>query len=201
VTNIAAQNDATICSGGFRIEIHPDELTVTRNRTAFQPKNKTALGIIWKVFIFIFIAFYALFSFLPTALKGGYAFLGIFAAMIGLPALWAYSQGSKNLHCTRDNLEVIQVARGKVRNKWAYPKDSVKRVGFAPVSYSRYGSTCGLIFRAQGKKVKTLVGLECPEAQIILQQLDRLGFDIVHDVAMPMVVEMALERRNSVFNQ
>ena len=201
MTGTAIQNEGTICAGGLRIEVHPDELTVTRDRTTLQPKKKTAFGTVWKVILFILIAFYVLFSFLPAALKGGYAFLGIFGAMIAIPTLWGYWQGSKDLHCTRDTLEVIQVARGKVRNKWLFPKSSVKAIGFAPVSYSKYGSTCGLVFKVQGKKVKTLVGLECPEAQIILQQLDRLGFDVVNDVAMPMMVEMALERRNSVFNQ
>ena len=57
----------------------------------------------------------------------------------------------------------------------------------------------GLEFMVNGKKKKTLFGLEAPEANSILQGLSKLGIDTVHDPAMPMIVEMALERRERKF--
>jgi hypothetical protein len=200
VAETAIKNDATVSAGGFRIEIYPDELTVTADRSAVQPRKKSAMGIFFMALVGIFVAFYFLFVFLPAILNGGFTYLAIVALLIAPSLLWAYLRGSKNLHCTHDNLEVIQVSNGRVRNKWLFPKDAVKGICFAPVSYSKYGSICGLVFTAQGKKVKILYRLECPEAQTILKQLDRLGFDVVHDVGMPMMVEMALERRNSWLN-
>jgi hypothetical protein len=196
----AVQNDATIFAGGFRIEIHPDELTVTADRSAVQPKKKSVKKTLFTVFICIFFAFYLLFDVLPSILSSGVDDVVIVSLIVGSLLLWGYLSGSKNLHCTRDNLEVIQVSRGQVRDKWLYPKDAVKNIRFAPVAYSKYRTTCGLVFTVQGKKIKTLRGIESPEAQIVLKQLDRLGFDVVRDVGMPMMVEMALERRNSWLN-
>jgi len=45
-----------------------------------------------------------------------------------------------------------------------------------------------------------LDGLEIIEAQRLLSELKRLGYDTVYDVGMPMAVEMALERRNSIWH-
>jgi len=201
MTETAIQNEALICSGGFHIEIHPDELTVTQDRTAFQPKKKTALGAIIKSVIAVFFIFYVLIILLPRISDDLFGFVAACALIIIPGVAWSLFHGVKNLHATCDLLEILQVTRGNVRNRWQYPKDSVKGICFAPVSYSRYGTTCGLVFKAQGKKVKILEGLESPEAKTILEQLERLGFDVVHDVAMSMMAEMALERRNSVFNQ
>jgi hypothetical protein len=78
-----------------------------------------------------------------------------------------------------------------------YPRESVQRIRFGAVSYSRYGAICGLVFNVQGRDVKVLKGLESPEALRILTELRRLGFDTVQDVGTPMMAEIVIERRNS----
>ena len=196
----AIQSEPTLSAGGFRIEIHPEEITVTADKSAVQPKKRSTLKITFSEVVCGFAALYILFFILPSIVNRSYAYLAALVLIFGPSLLRAYLKGSKNLHGTGDNLEVIQVSRGKVRNKWLFPKSAIKGVRFAPVAYSRYGTTCGLVFTAEGKKVKILNGLECPEAQTILKQLDRLGFDVVHDVGMPMMVEMALNRRNLWLN-
>ena len=148
----------------------------------------------------LFLAAYILFVLIPEIVEKGASYLAALVLIFVPSLLWAYLRGSKNLHCTRESLEVIRIARGKVRERWLFPKEVVKGIRFAPVAYSRYGSKCGLVFTVQRKMVKVLSGLECPEADTILKQLDRLGFDVVQDVGMPMMVEMALERRDSPFN-
>jgi phosphoribosylformylglycinamidine (FGAM) synthase PurS component len=55
------------------------------------------------------------------------------------------------------------------------------------------------MFNVDGKKKKILYGLEAPEAEPILRALSHLGIDTVHDPGMPMIIEMALERRKSRF--
>jgi hypothetical protein len=109
---------------------------------------------------------------------------------------WLFS-GHNDLHCTSERMDVIRMVRGQMKNKRTFLKESVMKIRFALVRYSQYSPTCGLVFYVAGKKIKTLEGLESPEAQTILRELDRLGFDVVHDVGMPMMVEMALEKRNS----
>ena len=71
-------------------------------------------------------------------------------------------------------------------------------VQFTVFSSGRYGTTCGLAFTVQSQKVKVLSGLKVVEAQKILIELGRLGFDAPCAVAMPMMVEMELERRGSL---
>jgi hypothetical protein len=200
MAEVAIQNEADVSAGGFHIEIRPDELTVTADKSAIQPRKRSPLRNFLTVLVCVFAALYLVLVFVPAMLKGGITKVAVLALVVVPSLLWAYLRGSKNLHCTRDNLEVIHVVHGRVRNNWLFPKNVVRNIRFAPVAYSKYGSTCGLVFTVRGKKVKTLYGIECPEAQIVLKQLDRLGFDVVHDVGMPMMVEMALERRNSCLN-
>lgn len=90
---------------------------------------------------------------------------------------------------------MIRVVCSKVRGTRSFPRECVKRIRFGQVAYSRYGGTTGLIFTVDGKQEKILYGLECIEAQKILDELQRLGYDIVRDVGMRMMVEMAESRR------
>jgi len=124
----------------------------------------------------------------------------LLAVVFGLSYLMPMFIGKKALHCTRNSIEVVNLVRGVERSRRSYPKAEVGQIRYSAVSYSKYGAVNGIVFEAAQKKVKSLSGLECPEAQIILKEFDRLGFKVFHDVGMPMLVEMALERRNSWIN-
>jgi hypothetical protein len=65
---------------------------------------------------------------------------------------------------------------------------------YQPLWWNTRSNLCG---RQQKKKI--LAGLEAPEADQVLKGLGHLGVDTIHDPAMPMTVEMALERRKSRF--
>lgn len=186
-----------IASGGFRIEVCPGELTVTRDRRAWKPVNRSSLIRVLRVVLFAVLACSVLIQLLSGTTSSDLDRLTFPAAILLVGLIFAMRKGDNNIHCTRDSLEVITLLKGKVKRRRAFPHQAVKKIRFGAVSISRYSATCGLIFEADGKKIKTLAGLESPEAQIILKELDSLGFDIVHDVGMPMMVEMALERRNS----
>lgn len=195
------QNDATVSAGGFRIKIQPDELTVAADGPSVLPNRKSMKGILLTALVGVFAASCSLFIFLPTGANPDSASWAVTTLLIAAFFVWVYLSGSKGLHCTRDSLEVDRISCGRVKSKQLYPKDAVKGICFTAVACSEYGSIYGLEFSAKGKKVKVLHGLQSPEAQTILRQLDRLGFDVVHDVAMPMMVQMALERRQSWFNR
>ena len=187
-----------ISDGGFRIEIQPDELTVTPDSKAWQEKKSTWSG---KAFRLSLYGVFGLVLLLEIAdLNDPLRSLLISASLIGLFCLIAMFAAEYAIHCTSNSIEVIKIVRGKERSRQSYPKNEIGQISFAPVSYSKYGAVNGIVFKAAGKKVKTLKGLECPEAQTILKELDRLGFNVFHDVGMPMMVEMALERRNSWMN-
>ena len=108
----------------------------------------------------------------------------------------------ESLVCESGTLTIGHIPDHVINGRWEYqsfPTSSIKQLSFGAVHMSRYGMTPGLIFMADGKKKKVLAGLEAPEADQVLKGLANLGVDTVHDPAMPMTVEMALERRKSRF--
>jgi hypothetical protein len=116
---------------------------------------------------------------------------------------WSLSQlrkGYNDLKCTRTNLEVINTFRGQARSTQSFLKADVKQIKFGALSTFSTRPLMGLVFTAGNKQVKILEGLKCVEAQKILDQLQHLGYDIVRDVAMPMMVEMEEEHRKSWLN-
>ncbi len=171
-------------SGGFRIEITPVGLTVEK-------AAETQTLWIYLIYAVIFCYFfYALVSVGRPA-----SFLLLLPLAVGVIQYWFV--GIHNLRCTRENIEVIDVIRGRTRRVRSYPRDSVKGIRYGGVSFSMYSSICGLILEVEGKPVKTLYGLKCVEAKKILDELQRLGFNVCHDPAMPMMVEMEQSRRKS----
>jgi hypothetical protein len=121
------------------------------------------------------------------------------AILLVLATLRYWLVGIHDLRCTRDGLAVIDVFHGRKTKTRFFPRAEVRRVRFGAVSYSKYGATCGLIFTAADKSIKTLSGLKCIEAQEILDELQRLGYNVVHDPTMPMMIEMERARRKSWF--
>ncbi len=190
-----------VATGGFRIEIRPDELTVTPDGTAFAAKpEKSAFGVVLVWLVCICIGGDFLFKIVPEIAEGHYSSLLVLLALVACSVFWLYFGWDDKLHCTRESLEVINISRGKVRRARAFQKTDVMQIQFGAVSFSKYGAINGLIFKAAGRKVKIFSGLKSPEAQKILDELHRLGYDVLRDVGMPMMVEMELERRKSVFN-
>ena len=192
---ITTNIEKILTDGGFRIEIKSDELTVTADKSAWKAHTSTAVSRIFSVLALIVFAVYGLSKVLENPGSAGFALL-ILTAIFGLSLLFNYLSGTNNLHCTRENIEVIRARRNKVIGKWLFSRSLVRQVRWAAVSYSRYGSTCAIVFNVEGKKVKTLRGIECPEAQTVLNELKRLGYDVEIDVGMPMMVDMALGRRD-----
>jgi hypothetical protein len=195
------QDDASVSAGGFRIVTRPDELTVTANGSSVKLNKKSIKGLLLIALGGAFAASCSLFIYRPTDANPDVVSWAILTLLIAGLFVWAYLSGSKNLHCTRDSLEVVQISCGRVKNRQLFPKNAVIDICYTAVAWSEYGSIYGLQFDAEGKKVHVLHGLQSPEAQLILKQLERLGFDVVYDVAMPMMVQMALERRQSWFSR
>jgi hypothetical protein len=188
--------DKVIADGGFRIEVHPDKLTVVPDSHANQPGKASALRTVLVMLGCMVAGLYVLLILVPQILNRGFGIL-VLVASIGLSALWRYWRGRESLNCTSESVTLVRIARGKVRGTRIFPRESVKCVRFGAVAFSRYGSINGLVFDAAGKKIKTLPHVESPEAQTILREFDRFGYDVIHDIGMPMLVEMALERRKS----
>lgn len=167
-------------SGGFRIAVSPDELSVSESS---QMQKRAYL--IYAVFFccVLLTAGWSTVSFVVLAALG----VGIFRGFLSV----------HNLRCTRERLDVIDTVLGRVRRTRSFPRADVKRVMFGAVSLSKWGTVNGLVFEATGKRIKLLYGLQSVEAQKILEELRRLGFEVHCDPGMAMMVEMAKSRRSS----
>jgi hypothetical protein len=184
----AAIQPSAQTSGGFRIEVGNDELTVTTDN--FEA-SKADLGLLLLGLIVLVasLRLIAARDWLPILLISvTFAIAIVFRFFFGR---------DRNLHCTRETLQVAEVRRGSVIRTTDYERAKVGEVQFGAVAYSKYGATMGLVFMADKRRVKTLYGLRCVEAQKILAELERLGYRVQHDVGMPMMVEMELERRKA----
>lgn len=185
IAGSAANSTEIEISGGFEIEVSPDELTVTK---------AGAISTRARLWMYLLYALAFCYILLSAGWSSSFIFLGVLLAAGIFRYLFV---GVHNLRCTRENLEVIDVVCGQTERTWSYPRSDVKGIRFGTVSFSRYGSTGGLMFEVEGKRIKALYGLKCIEAQKILDELQRLGFDISQDVGMPMMIEMEQSRRNS----
>jgi hypothetical protein len=199
MANPAQISTGTIRGGGFRIEISAGELIVTRDKAAVALRKPSITRSVLKAIFPVVATLLILIEVGNWWRRGGPLAFFLLALLFGLPLLLNYFRPKNDIRCTPENLEVIRVRRGKTIGKWTFPRNLVSTIRFTVLSQSRTDQTCGLVFLVQGNKVKVLEGLEIVEAYRILQELERLGYEAPGDVSMPMAVEMATERRNSIF--
>lgn len=194
----------------FNIDVSEKLVEVRTSEVTSRPSIPFILGILFC----LLLGGYVLVEVIPTigSLVKARAFnfwnwLPILVALFfGISFVW---QGFRRIFpagesfvCDLDTLTIGHIPDFVLNGRWAFqsfPITSVQRLTWTALSTGRYGSTTGFTFQIDGKKKKTLWGLEAPEADQILRGLTKLGVDVVHDPGMPMIVEMALSRRKSRF--
>lgn len=135
-----------------------------------------------------------------------------YVAIICLPVLgvllflWVVLQFSRpffgsqqSLRATRAGLELASTDFGRTWQKRAFVKEEIDAISFGAVSVTRYGAVNGLKFNVHRKEIKALRRLKAVEAQRVLEELRRFGFDVVIDPAIRMVIEIEQARDRSVF--
>ena len=177
---------AIVDGGGFRIEILPGELKVTRDNSPDNPRQSNSVAryavhaivglcILIRLLTHASRLFPVAMSLADTVMSN--ASLGIRLAAAGkilFPILvvwavyaWSLSQlrkGYNDLKCTRTNLEVINTFRGQARSTQSFLKADVKQIKFGALSTFSTRPLMGLVFTAGNKQVKILEGLKCVEA-------------------------------------
>jgi hypothetical protein len=124
--------------------------------------------------------------------------LSFFAGSLLWASLRLFFPSGESLSCDGRTLTIGRIPDTSFRGRWTYetfPIQDVKELQFAAVRIGRYGGVMGLRFKVGDKTKKVLAGLESPEAAKVLGGLESLGLHVVHDPAMPMMIEMALSRR------
>ena len=105
----------------------------------------------------------------------------------------------QTIRCTRAELQLTSIDFGRTWQRRSFAQEDVRSLTFGAVSVSKYGAVNGLRFQVHKKQVKTLRGLKAAEGQQILGELRRLGFDVLIDPAMKMIIEIEQSRDRSFF--
>ena len=119
----------------------------------------------------------------------------IWTQLIVIPAipllvvLEMLNSGSVNLKCTQYAIQTTRVVHGKARKTFSFPVNEVTQFQYVEEPNPFNGRSRYLSFVAGGKLIKCLTGLKRAEAKLILNELDRMGFDVVRTPAMSITVQ------------
>ncbi len=168
-------------SGGLRIEVSPDALTIT---------SVTSI-LTWLLTYLTYGAFFYLSYVLVSGGRPSPVLLFLLAALVLQYFVLGDIVGVQSLRFTRENLEVIDIFRFRPTRTKSYKRDDVREIRVGAVTSGRCGNPiAGLIFEVGDEQFKAfygqpVYGLRGREAQKIVEELQRLGFHLSHDPAMP----------------
>jgi len=172
-------------SGGFVLEISPDELTAYSAGSARSLHTNPMTRFV----TYILVALY----FLTAGLYEFVHFDGLLCLILILLPLYVLIKyffiGDQNLHCSPEVLDVVWVRGGRIKQIESLSRTEIRQIQYGAVSYSKQRPTKALLFSAGNRHKKILCGLKCLEAQEILDQLQRWGYDVVRDTALSTTVE------------
>ena len=203
-----ADIDTTVnmASWGFRLTVQSNELTAKTDRRAYDSRTrKKRLLILFFGIVFssvLYVGEIARLTSSSTELSSsnspGISYISavalkqmtrIFSLLWpSLPLLLVLQTlypGEADLRCTTEAVQVTRMFWGRVMRVQSFPVADVRRVQYVTDASPWFGRPSCLGFLAAGKQVTCLLGLKCTEAQRILDELQRLGYDVVRNPEMP----------------
>ena len=100
MSDTASNPGATIADGGFRIEITPKSITVTKDKTAWEKRKKSSFSRVLQV-AFVAILFLSIFIRLLTDLNSrSLVIIGIFGLLMVPSVVFGRLTGTNNIRCT-----------------------------------------------------------------------------------------------------
>jgi len=185
----------------FKIEITKDQISISHTEGGWPPDTGTAIVFVALCGLIVYIVATCLSPLDVWLSPSNWPLLLLISLFVGT-LLWAalrslFPSGA-SLTCDRSTLTIGRIPDASLHGQWRYesfPISAVKDLQFTAVAFGGQKPVMGLRFKVDGQTKKTLPGLESPEAAQILDALASLGVRIVHDPAMPMMVDMALSRR------
>jgi hypothetical protein len=197
----------SFASSGFRMTASPSELEVVRdNRTYDSLTKKKRFAAVFLCLFFACVYYVIEFTrmesshpisiiwTLPATLNNQPLISKsmIWMELIVLPVfplliVWEilYS-GTVNLKCTQDSVQITRLVWGKVRRVLSFPKSKVARFEYVEGMKLSSARSSYLRFFAGERMIKCLPGLKCTQAQLILNELERVGFDVLRDSEQPV---------------
>jgi hypothetical protein len=182
VANVESDMTGTLTSPGFRMQREQEKLTVAREISSSLKRKRVVILGFCVVFAFTICAVEivrvgngAEYAAIPWAL------LCICAIAPLLFALGALFPSVDELLCARETISITRTLRGKGRDVRTFQIADVRRLQYISEMFPWLGAAGCLGFLASGKQITCLSGLKHGDARIILDELRRLGFDVVHN--------------------
>ena len=185
----------------FRIEITKDRVSVSDAEGGWPPDpGATIVFLVLSALTICVVATWLTTREVWLSPSNWPLLLGIilFAGTLIWAALRSLFPSGQSLTCDRSTLTIGRIPSASLRGRWRYesfPIAVVRDLQFAPVAFRGRTLVQGIRFKVDNSTKKILAGLKSPEAAQILGALVSLGVNIVHDPAMPMMVDMTLSRR------
>jgi hypothetical protein len=209
-----------LSAGGVRIEIRKSEVIAYKDRKAFErnEKKRRWIALLW--FAFNLYVSFSILEFprplssirqLPKALTSWpidelsirlivSLLVWLFIAISFVFALRIMMlQIRKRLRFTPDVIEIIETHRGRLHRTQSYLKADVTTLHYEEEMSIFPGTKGRLCFTVGDQQIKCLYPLKCLEANRILSELQRMGFDVLRDAGLPMMIEMEQARRKRPF--
>jgi hypothetical protein len=125
----------------------------------------------------------------------------VFMAWLGFRWSAAAWPSDETLHCDHTALTISRIPYLDFLSRtWktkTYTLRDIQKFRFAVYASAKGSSIYGFRFRANGRRHKTLPGLEAPEAQNILTALQRFGVDVILDDKLQKKIDEALKKRGN----
>jgi hypothetical protein len=166
-----AQQPKSEVEGGFRIEVNPGELCVTVDHAREHPLRLIVLIPVCVTSLMLIVE--SLRSGPPNwwiPVLGGISLAAILTFVVTFGR-------DRNLRCTSVHFTLVEVRRGRTLRTTSWPRSEINDLRYGVVAQGRGSSVYGLLFTADGRERKALVGLQAVEARRVLSELRRLGYE------------------------
>jgi len=197
-------------SYGFRIVSGLGELIVSSDFSAYDARRRKKRTLVLLLGIVLSGIFYtgeirrekAEFSWHPQISQWAqyYTWAALNLMTLGFSMLWpalplvlvlrSLYPGQDELRCNEESAQLTHRFLGKARGVRIFPSADVKRIQYVAQTYPWFGPPACLGFLVNGRQVTCLPGLRCIEAKRILEELKRMGFDVISNPDMPVMIQM-----------
>lgn len=199
MANAESNTTKTLPSFGFRIVVGQDKLEIMGDSNAYdlgtRRKRAVTLGMCVVFGCIVFIREFVRIRRGVEIADVPWGLLSICAIAPLLIALTVLYPGDVDLLCTRESVRVTRRHWGRVRRVLVFPAADVRRFKYVSGTFPWFGSPGHLRFLAAGKQVTCLPGLKSIEAQLILDELQKMAFDVERDPEMSIWVQMEKSHR------
>lgn len=183
MTDVNRNADEALIVSGFRVISTEDELAIAKDNNAYASSTRRRRVVaLCACVVFAFWVYVVEFIRIRKGLEVAnvpWTLLLICTSAPLILVLRALYPGIDDLLCTRESVQVTHKILGKFQRVRLFPVTDVRGFRYVAEAFPWFGRTGCLGFFAAGKQVTCLPGVKGSEAQQILDELEKRGFDVI----------------------